>query len=128
MHSSTIPNHYFTTQSSNDLNIEATSSENSGKNNVTNIQAAQPTSSITTIADKNHQSALDNYRNGSNLTSNASVSMIIREGNYSTALSVTIAIGCSLLILNVLVFAGVFYQRDKNRLEAKLMRKNYQVV
>ncbi|XP_052869376.1 neuroligin-2 [Anopheles cruzii] len=35
---------------------------------------------------------------------------------YSTALSVTIAIGCSLLILNVLIFAGVYYQRDKTRL------------
>lgn len=28
----------------------------------------------------------------------------------------TIAIGCSLLIINVLIFAGVYYQRDKNRL------------
>lgn len=35
---------------------------------------------------------------------------------YSTALSVTIVIGCSLLILNVLIFAGVYYQRDKTRL------------
>ncbi|VVD05480.1 unnamed protein product [Leptidea sinapis] len=35
---------------------------------------------------------------------------------YSTALSVTIAIGCSLLILNVLIFAGVYYQRDKTRM------------
>ena len=35
---------------------------------------------------------------------------------YSTALSVTIAIGCSLLILNVLIFACVYYQRDKTRL------------
>ncbi|KAI5716987.1 hypothetical protein M8J76_015645 [Diaphorina citri] len=34
---------------------------------------------------------------------------------YSTALSVTVAIGCSLLILNVLIFAGVYYQRDKSR-------------
>jgi hypothetical protein len=38
---------------------------------------------------------------------------------YSTALSVTIAIGCSLLILNILIFAGVYYQRDKSRLEVK---------
>lgn len=38
---------------------------------------------------------------------------------YSTALSVTIAIGCSLLILNVLIFAGVYYQRDKQRMELK---------
>jgi hypothetical protein len=33
--------------------------------------------------------------------------------NYSTALSVTIAIGCSLLVLNVLIFAAVYYQRDR---------------
>ncbi|XP_071440378.1 neuroligin-4, X-linked [Hetaerina americana] len=43
---------------------------------------------------------------------------------YSTALSVTIAIGCSLLILNVLIFAGVYYQRDKHRLEAKKRSEN----
>ncbi|XP_045471844.1 neuroligin-4, X-linked [Harmonia axyridis] len=34
---------------------------------------------------------------------------------YSTALSVTIAVGCSLLLLNILIFAGVYYQRDKAR-------------
>ncbi|KAK3881490.1 hypothetical protein Pcinc_014072 [Petrolisthes cinctipes] len=43
---------------------------------------------------------------------------------YSTALSVTIAIGCSLLILNVLIFAGVYYQRDKSRMEAKKVAEN----
>ena len=58
---------------------------------------------------------------------NASFSMIVQSGNYSTALSLTIAIGCSLLILNVLVFAGIFYQKDRNRLETKLMRKKSQV-
>lgn len=45
---------------------------------------------------------------------------------YSTALSVTIAIGCSLLILNVLIFAGVYYQRDKTRIEVKTLQKQYQ--
>lgn len=35
-------------------------------------------------------------------------------GSYSTALSVTIAIGCSLLVLNVLIFTAVYYQRDRN--------------
>jgi hypothetical protein len=34
--------------------------------------------------------------------------------NYSTALSVTIAIGCSLLVLNVLIFAAVYYQKDRS--------------
>ncbi|CAH3862563.1 unnamed protein product [Pieris brassicae] len=42
---------------------------------------------------------------------------------YSTALSVTIAIGCSLLILNVLIFAGVYYQRDKTRLQVKALQQ-----
>ena len=45
-------------------------------------------------------------------------------GTYSTALSVTIAIGCSLLILNVLIFAGVYYQRDKQRMELKRRMEN----
>ncbi|KAK9512114.1 hypothetical protein O3M35_000611 [Rhynocoris fuscipes] len=42
---------------------------------------------------------------------------------YSTALSVTIAIGCSLLILNILIFAGVYYQRDKTRMDVKNMQQ-----
>lgn len=45
---------------------------------------------------------------------------------YSTALSVTIAIGCSLLILNVLIFAGVYYQRDKTRMEVKNLQQQQQ--
>lgn len=48
---------------------------------------------------------------------------IYRYAAYSTALSVTIAIGCSLLILNVLIFAGVYYQRDKTRLEVKSLQQ-----
>lgn len=90
-----------------------------------------PTSAAPVLSDKTHQQTQSALDSGSVKTngnpSNASVSMIVQQGSYSTALSVTIAIGCSLLILNVLVFAGVFYQRDKNRLEAKLIRKNYQV-
>ncbi|RWS12481.1 neuroligin-4: X-linked-like protein [Dinothrombium tinctorium] len=54
---------------------------------------------------------INNYLNGS-------FSMIVQETTYSTALSVTIAIGCSLLVLNILVFAGVFYQRDRGANES----------
>ena len=39
--------------------------------------------------------------------------------SYSTALSVTIAIGTSLLILNILIFAAVYYQRDKNKMGSR---------
>lgn len=42
---------------------------------------------------------------------------------YSTAFNVTIAIGCSLLILNVLIFAGVYYQRDKTKMEMKTLQQ-----
>lgn len=34
---------------------------------------------------------------------------------YSTALTVTIAIGCSLLILNILIFAKVYRKKDKTK-------------
>jgi len=47
---------------------------------------------------------------------------------YSTALSVTVAIGCSLLILNVLIFAGVYYQRDKQKVEVKRRSENGQMM
>ena len=57
---------------------------------------------------------LNNYQLHHN--ANESFSMIIQDGNYSTALSVTIIVGCSLLFLNILVFAGVFLNRDsRNR-------------
>ena len=39
------------------------------------------------------------------------------------SLSVTIAVGCSLLFLNILIFAGVYYQKDRMRMEMK-MRKH----
>lgn len=42
---------------------------------------------------------------------------------YSTALNVTIGIGCSLLILNVLIFVVIYYRRDKTRLESKQSQK-----
>lgn len=43
----------------------------------------------------------------------STAAVVMQQSGYSTALSVTIAIGCSLLILNMLIFAGVYYQLDK---------------
>jgi neuroligin len=53
---------------------------------------------------------------GENINTNnrSQTQFITMSANYSTALLVTIAIGCSLLILNMLIFAGVYYQLDKN--------------
>ena len=56
-------------------------------------------------------------------------SYIIQDGSltsYSTALSVTIAIGCSLLILNILIFAAVYYQRDRNKLGSRYSIDSHQ--
>ncbi|KAH9416431.1 postsynaptic membrane assembly [Dermatophagoides pteronyssinus] len=66
-------------------------------------------------------SALDLLNSG-NSGGNASFSMIVQSNNLYTWLSLIIAIGCSLLILNVLVFAGFYYHKDRNRLETKLNR------
>lgn len=39
--------------------------------------------------------------------------------SYTTALTVTIAVGCFLLFLNILIFAGIYHQRDKTRAKSK---------
>lgn len=68
----------------------------------------------------NHQT----FQNQQNTSSDTLASLeAAGYAAYSTALSVTIAIGCSLLILNVLIFAGVYYQRDKTRMEVKSLQQ-----
>ncbi|CAG9767911.1 unnamed protein product [Ceutorhynchus assimilis] len=39
--------------------------------------------------------------------------------SYTTALTVTIAVGCFLLLLNVLIFAGIYHQRDRGKSKQK---------
>ncbi|XP_044750776.1 neuroligin-1-like [Coccinella septempunctata] len=39
--------------------------------------------------------------------------------SYTTALTVTIAVGCFLLLLNILIFAGIYHQRDRGKKEQK---------
>lgn len=39
--------------------------------------------------------------------------------SYTTALTVTIAVGCFLLLLNILIFAGIYHQRDKGKSKKK---------
>ncbi|KAJ0009657.1 hypothetical protein NQD34_001359 [Periophthalmus magnuspinnatus] len=42
---------------------------------------------------------------------------IVRKSDYSTELSVTVAVGASLLFLNILAFAALYYKKDKQRHE-----------
>jgi neuroligin len=39
--------------------------------------------------------------------------------SYTTALTVTIAVGCFLLLLNILIFAGIYHQRDRRHHDKK---------
>ncbi|KYB27420.1 neuroligin-1 [Tribolium castaneum] len=39
--------------------------------------------------------------------------------SYTTALTVTIAVGCFLLLLNIVIFAGIYHQRDRSKNKKK---------
>lgn len=72
-----------------------------------------------------NQNYLNSYAN-SNQTDMFTSFEIAGYAAYSTALSVTIAIGCSLLILNILIFARVYRQRDKSKIDIKSIEKRSQ--
>ena len=119
-------NTYFNSETPHNLNENGSSYANNGTANIaTNFHHFynKTTNELQVERNPHQKSALDQTYKHKPHDGNASFSMIVQSGNYSTALSLTIAIGCSLLILNVLVFAGIFYQKDRNRLETKLMRK-----
>ncbi|KAG9262516.1 neuroligin-4, X-linked isoform X1, partial [Astyanax mexicanus] len=56
-------------------------------------------------------------RKGSDLGDDSAV-VIETKRDYSTELSVTIAVGASLLFLNILAFAALYYKKDKRRHES----------
>lgn len=56
-------------------------------------------------------------RKSGDLTDESSV-VIETKRDYSTELSVTIAVGASLLFLNILAFAALYYKKDKRRHES----------
>ncbi|XP_030647137.1 neuroligin-1 isoform X2 [Chanos chanos] len=49
--------------------------------------------------------------------SNQNQPFLVDQRDYSTELSVTIAVGASLLFLNILAFAALYYKKDKRRHE-----------
>ncbi|KAL1282240.1 hypothetical protein QQF64_001043, partial [Cirrhinus molitorella] len=56
-------------------------------------------------------------RKGNDLGDDSAV-VIETKRDYSTELSVTIAVGASLLFLNILAFAALYYKKDKRRHES----------
>ncbi|XP_013883096.1 neuroligin-4, X-linked [Austrofundulus limnaeus] len=63
----------------------------------------------------NVKQTTDQRRSG-DLTNESTV-VIETKRDYSTELSVTIAVGASLLFLNILAFAALYYKKDKRRHE-----------
>uniref|UniRef100_A0A3Q3AZL1 Neuroligin 4 X-linked a n=1 Tax=Kryptolebias marmoratus TaxID=37003 RepID=A0A3Q3AZL1_KRYMA len=61
----------------------------------------------------NTKQTTDQHKSG-NLTNESTVVIETRR-DYSTELSVTIAVGASLLFLNILAFAALYYKKDKRR-------------
>ena len=61
----------------------------------------------------NSPASMTRNKNQNYSNTNQGDSYINQSDSYTTALSVTIAIGCSLLVLNMLIFAGVYYQLER---------------
>ena len=89
-----------------------------------------PPAATTAATDTNASAVLDgSVGGGGGPTAGAPPAAADADGRgafsaYSTALSVTVAIGCSLLVLNILILAGVYYQREKARAESRKRGEN----
>jgi hypothetical protein len=74
-----------------------------------NAECPSNTTIVPTLAATRPHQSQDNSGNNSlfkRLTS-------VQYQSYSAALTVTIAVGCFLLLLNVFIFAAIYYQREK---------------
>ncbi|XP_076013750.1 neuroligin 4 X-linked a isoform X2 [Genypterus blacodes] len=68
------------------------------------------------VPSANTKQTTDQHKSG-DLADDTTV-MIETKRDYSTELSVTIAVGASLLFLNILAFAALYYKKDKRRHES----------
>lgn len=67
----------------------------------------------------------NNHNNSHNKTT--ATAIVMNDNNYTTALTVTIVIGISLLFLNILIFAGIYYQLNSSKHKRKKKIKNFDV-
>lgn len=44
------------------------------------------------------------------------------KNSYTAALGVTVGVGCLLLVLNMLIFAGIYYQRERSKRKTRRPR------
>ncbi|XP_044727128.1 neuroligin-4, Y-linked [Chrysoperla carnea] len=75
-----------------------------------------PNSTISTTLNQNGINN-NNHNNNNNNNNNNLLRKLASSHyqSYTTALTVTIAVGCFLLLLNILIFAGIYHKRDRSR-------------
>lgn len=90
-------------------------------------QTMPPTISVSPPLVKNDEYVPTKPKATRNLTDATRIKKISQdnESAYSSSLSIVVAVGCSFLILNVLILAGVYYHRDKKRAEEKTDKMKY---
>lgn len=87
-------------------------------NEETLLTTVYPTSNIKQLTTLNYNnSSIADERNSTSTSLSSGINI---HENYSTAFSITIAIGSSLLILNLVIFVGVYYKLDRNNKLARL--------
>lgn len=111
-----------TTQSSNTSHLKQSSKTSSSSNSIKqNDDIYKEKLSVSGVSVVQNSSNNKTYspesmtRNQNDSNTNQNDSNTNQSDTYTTALSVTIAIGCSLLVLNMLIFAGVYYQLERSK-------------
>lgn len=79
------------------------------KSSERNVSSSSSSSSSSAVP-PNNRPALGGERKNGNLQRKSSPG---QYHSYTTALMATVAVGFFLLVLNILIFAGIYYQRDK---------------
>ncbi|XP_014610613.1 PREDICTED: neuroligin-1-like [Polistes canadensis] len=86
--------------------------EPSSVSHTTSTTECTPNATTTTIASTTKTLQQSNLGPGPNNLLRKLTSSYYQS--YTTALTVTIAVGIFLLLLNIIIFAGIYHQRDKN--------------
>lgn len=96
---------------SNQINLTNLRQTSNSSNTVRFISSLTLTPSLT--QNSSQLDVLSEPSQGLDNKLNSSLSNLIRQASYTTALSVNIAIGFSFLVLNALIFVGIFYHKDR---------------
>ena len=81
----------------------------------------------TPLSISTEQTLISSINGNNNNNKTTATAIVMNENSYTTALTITIVIGCSLLLLNILIFAGIYYQLNSAKHKRKKKIKNFEV-